>query len=192
MPTTVVHLVDEFSVHPPESLEVPKRMGALGRGIFAAAAVIATVAAVFGIFLLWTSDTPGWWFSLLFTVFVGGIPVVLWALFIGSLQEAGTDRDDARAWREHREHAVRRAGHVRERHANLTEDGAVAAFDLTIEADGDVLMGSWRPHTSNGYLLQPQLPGRGARVQIWTATENAPAPGIIEVTDPTVVAREAS
>lgn len=192
MPTTVVHLVEELSVQPPASLQVPKRIGKVGRAIAAAAAALTTVAAIPAILLLWTQETPGWWFSLLFTVFVAAVPVVLWALLIGSIQEASTDRTDGDAWLANRERAASSDGRVRERHANLTEDGTVASLELTVDIDGEVLTGTWRPRTSHAYLFQSQIPGKGAVARVWRTPTPSAAPIIVEVADPTLIAPDAS
>lgn len=193
----VVHLLDRLdaSTPAPEALLFPRRLRAPGRVLFALVSLIATVGAVFAIVLLWTEETPGWWFSLLFTVMVGGIPVALWAILFGSIQEAAVERAMQLAWNEGRHRARAETGSVTERRTGLSDDGSVSSFDLVVTlADGSRLSASWRPLTATSRsLLQTQVPGVGTPVRVWRLAEAdrsaSVGPVIVEVADPTVVVR---
>ena len=103
----VVHLIERFDAaeHAPESLLLPKRMRTPGRVMFALVGLVATAGAVAALVLLWTDETPGWWFNLIFTVMICGIPVVVWAILIGSIRDARAERAFEETWQEHRHRA---------------------------------------------------------------------------------------
>ncbi|WP_022892494.1 hypothetical protein [Agromyces subbeticus] len=191
----VVHLLDRLdgAAAAPESLLLPKRMRAPGRVVFALVSLVASVGAVFAITMLWIEETPGWWFSLIFTVMIGGIPVALWAILIGSIEEARVERAMQLAWRDGRHRARAAAGTVAERRTGLSDDGSVSSFDLVVTlGDGQTIAGSWRPPTASGRrLLQTQVPGVGTLVRVWNLADagagSSASPVVIEVADPTVV-----
>jgi len=90
----VVHLLERFDAptSAPQSLLLPTHLGMFGRVIFAFVNAIVTVAALFALYFLWWSEeSPGWWFNLIFTVMISGIPVALWAILIGTGEEAKFD-----------------------------------------------------------------------------------------------------
>ena len=191
----IVHLLERFDAaeRAPASLQLPKRMGIPGRVAFAIAGLVATVGAAAALVLLWTDETPGWWFNLIFTVMIGGIPVALWAILIGSIQDAGTERALQETWQAHRHRARAEHGTVADRRIALSDDGSVSSFDLVVTfGGGAALTGGWRPRTSSDRpLLQTQVPGVGTAVRVWRiadrdATASA-SPVVIEVADPTVV-----
>lgn len=191
----VVHLLERLDPgeSAPESLRLPKRMRTPGRVMFALAGLVATAGAAVALVLLWTDETPGWWFNLIFTVMIGGIPVVLWAILVGSIQDARTERALQECWQEHRHRARAEHGTVADRRIALSDDGSVSSFDLVVTLRGEeALSGSWRPRTSSGRpLLQTQVPGVGTAVRVWRIADADAAasasPVVIEVADPTVV-----
>ncbi|KQZ11520.1 hypothetical protein ASD23_05655 [Agromyces sp. Root1464] len=191
----VVHLIERFDTpqSAPESLLLPKRMRTLGRAMFALAGVIATVGAAVALVPLWTDETPGWWFNLIFTIMIGGIPVVVWAILVGSIQDAAAERALQETWQEHRDRARAEPGTVADRRIALSDDGSVSSFDLVVTLGrGATLSGSWRPRTSSGRpLLQTQVPGVGTAVRVWRIADAdvaaSASPVVIEVADPTVV-----
>ncbi|MBM7832557.1 hypothetical protein JOE59_003262 [Agromyces cerinus] len=191
----VVHLLERFDTaeNAPEALWFPKRMRTPGRVMFALAGLVATAAAAVALVLLWTDETPGWWFNLIFTVMISGIPITLWAILIGSIQEAGTERAMQETWQEHRHHARAEQGSVTDRRIALSDDGSVSSFDLVVAlGNAGTLRGTWRPRTSSGRpLLQTQVPGVGTEVRVWriadAGADPSASPVVIEVADPTVV-----
>ena len=191
----VVHLLGRLDTPEtaPDSLQLPKRMRTPGRVMFALAGLVATVGAVAALVLLWTDETPGWWFNLIFTVIIGGIPVAVWAILIGSIQEAGAERAMQEAWQEHRHQARAERGNVADRRIALSDDGSVSSFDLIVTLGNEgTLRGSWRPRTSSDRpLLQTQVPGVGTAVRVWriadAGVDPSASPAVIEVADPTVV-----
>lgn len=195
----VVHLLDRLDGAPaaPESLLLPKRMRTPGRVVFALVSLVASVGAVFAITMLWVEETPGWWFSLLFTVMIGGIPVAMWAILIGSIEEARVEVAMQLAWMEGRHRARAEPGTVAQRRTGLADDGSVSSFDLVVTVgDGQTIAGGWRPPTASGRrLLQTQVPGVGSPVRVWrlddagAGVRSGPSPIVIEVADPTVVVR---
>ena len=189
----VVHFVDRLdgSGPAPESLMLPRHSGVVGRLVFAAVNVLVMVVIAFALYFLWTDETPGLWFNLLFTVFLGAIPVVLWAIFIGSGAEAKSDQQRQAVWEQTRERAQAVRGTVVAREIRLAEEGSVSSFRLEVALeDGSATSGRWRPGKASSRLpLQPQVPGVGSEVLVWrVATANiASHPLIIQVIDPTVV-----
>jgi hypothetical protein len=189
----IVHLLERLDAveTAPESLQLPKRMGLPGRVVFAVVGLVATVAAAAALVLLWTDETPGWWFNLIFTVMIGGIPVALWAILIGSIQDAGTERALQQTWHAHRHRARAEHGTVSDRRIALSDDGSVSSFDLVVTlGGGQPLSGSWRPRNSSSRpLLQTQVPGVGTPVRVWLVADASASasPVVIEVADPTVV-----
>lgn len=194
----VVHLLDRLDGAPaaPESLLLPKRMRTPGRVVFALVSLVASVGAVFAITMLWIEETPGWWFSLLFTVMIGGIPVALWAILIGSIEEARVERAMQLAWLEGRHRARAEPATVAQRRTGLADDGSVSSFDLVVTLGvGQTIAGSWRPPpASSRRLLQTQVPGVGTPVRVWRLADaragSGPSPIVIEVADPTVVTQQ--
>ncbi|SIO00403.1 hypothetical protein [Agromyces cerinus] len=194
----VVHLIDRIdaAAHAPESLLLPKRMRTAGRVMFALVGLVTTVGAIAALVLLWTDGTPGWWFNLIFTVMICGIPVAVWAMLIGSIQEAGVERAMQETWQEHRRRARAEHGSVADRRIALSDDGSVSSFDLVVTlGPGETLAGSWRPRTSSGRpLLQTQVPGVGTAARVWRIVDADGDPGaspvVIEVADPTIVVQQ--
>ena len=152
----------------------------------AVALAAATLVAGFLVVVLWTTETPGWWFSLLFSVFIVGLVIGLWAIYLGSLKE-GEARAAAQArWDEALSDVRHEDGTVVARDVKTLEDGSVARFEVTVStAAGDSVGGTWtRRSASAGSLLQPQVPGVGAAARVWRAPGS---PVVIEVLDPSAV-----
>lgn len=190
----VIHLLPRLEaasplVQAPEALAFPPRMRRTGRILFALLNVIASAGAAWAIYLLWTDDTPGWWFNLIFTVMLGGLALALWAVLSGSIQQAKREARLQTIWRGIAPRAVATGGRVSERRWKLAEDGAVASFSLVVQIPGDrPICGHWRPTSSREQLLQTQVPGVGAEARVWRAANSAhQAPLVIEVADPSVV-----
>ncbi|SDX73231.1 hypothetical protein SAMN05421681_107170 [Lysobacter enzymogenes] len=189
----VVHLVARLDppavARPPEALALPSRLGAAGRTWFAVANTFASVVAAWGIFILWTHATPGWWFDLLFTLMLAGLAAALWALRAASIRQAQFERGLQARWRELAPAAVAATGRIVGRDWVLAEDGSVSSFVLTVQSsEGDTLSALWQPANARQSLLQAQVPGIGAAVRVWRAPgAPADAPLAIEVADPSVV-----
>ncbi|RDZ28049.1 hypothetical protein DX914_02570 [Lysobacter silvisoli] len=164
-------------------------MGAAGRRLFALLNVTVTLGAAWALYQLWTEQTPGWWFNLIFTVMIGGLTLALWAILRGSIRQAEHEARLQAVWRDIGPRAVATAGRVTERHCVMAEGGEVMRFELVVQAPGGApIHGQWQPANARLYLLQPQVPGVGAEVRIWRAPNTpANAPLVIEVADPSVV-----
>ncbi|UHQ24887.1 hypothetical protein LVB77_09510 [Lysobacter sp. 5GHs7-4] len=175
---------------PPEALKLPQRMGPTGRLLFALMCATTSACAAWMIYELWTGETPGWWFDLLFTVMIGGLALALWAILIGSVRQARHEARLRTAWHDIAPTAIAVPARVTDRYWALAEDGAVMTFTLTVQdEDGRTVCGEWHPEHSRGQLLQTQVPGIGAAARVWrTADAGADAPLVIEVADPSVVA----
>lgn len=192
----VVHLVPRLdaatppSATPPESLRFPRRMGAAGRTGFALLNLVASAGAAWAIVRLWTDETPGWWFNLIFTVLLACLALALWAVLVGSIRQAALERRLEALWREIGPTAVATAGQVTGRRWVLAEDGSVSSFALVVRlADGLALQARWNPDNTRECLLQTQVPGVGAQARIWRVPDAAAdAPAVVEVADPSVVA----
>lgn len=183
----VVHLLQHWGDEtPPEDLRIKGALGAGARAAFAAAAVAASLVAVALVIVLWTSETPGWWFSLLFTVILLGLSTALWAVYAGSLR-TGRERSVAVSqWAESFASARPLAATVLDRTVSTREDGEVGTFDLTVTGGTTA---TWRPQSASARgLLQTQVPGVGAAVRVWQVP-GAPAehPLVVEALDPSVV-----
>lgn len=190
--TRVVHLVDRLDdvadAAAPVALRLPRRLGTPGRLAFAAAAAVATAAAAWGVVLLWTEETPGSWFSLLFSVLLGAIGLVPWFLLSGSIGAAREDRAAQTAWSAARDSATPTAGRVVARRTQLAEEGTPTSFELDVElADGSRLTAEWRLERASQRLLQTQVPGVGAVVRVWRTAGMPEAPVVVEVADSSVV-----
>ncbi|HZX76878.1 MAG TPA: hypothetical protein VFE83_06835 [Lysobacter sp.] len=164
-------------------------MGVTGRVAFALFNTLATAGAALAIFALWTGETPGWWFNVIFTVMIGGLAVALWAILIGSIEQANLERHLQTVWREIAPRAVAATARVTERRWVLAEDGSVTSFALVVQPpDGRPLCARWRPDTSRDCLLQSQVPGVGSEARVWRAPDGlVAAPLVVEVADPTIV-----
>ncbi len=159
-------------------------MGLTARVLLAVLLAASGVLAVALVVVLWTGETPGWWFSLLFTVIIVGLDVALWAAYVASIRN-GTEAVAAQArWNAALSSVRMLPGTVTARTVATIEDGTVDAFDLTVDA-GHPVTAAWKRRSRVG-LLQTQVPGVGAPVRVWT-TAVAGDPIVVEVLDPSVV-----
>jgi hypothetical protein len=185
-----------FANSAPTELPLPLRVGAAGRSAIAVLLALATLAAAGLIGLLWVADTPGWWFSALFTVMLAGLAAAFWLAFAAARQDARAERVAAAAWR--RSSALTRPHEARvaDRHVHLDEDGTVSAFDLEVVLTDSTaaipIRATWRLSAdARIQLLQPQVPNSGAAARVWLLPGSpADAPLVIDVLDPTVVAQQ--
>lgn len=185
----VVHLVPDLdSPTPPAELGYPAPYPAAARGLILVALLAGTAAAAVMLASLWLGETPGLWFQLLFTVFIGGIAVAMWAVAVGA-RATGRQRAAATAaWAAGRDRAVPAAGRVTARHVALSDVGGVSAFDVVVDVGGERVAANWVPYPKRSVtLLQPQVPGVGAPVRVWSVTGDPASPRVVEVVDPTRV-----
>jgi len=198
VPTTVpagqvVVLVEHWSPPaPPAELPVRRALRPATRVVLAALLVLATLIGAGSIVPLWTMTTPGWWFSLLFTVVAVVLIGVLWLGFAGAVAQSA-DRVRARArWAEAAGSIEQLDGTVASRVVSTIEDGTVDSFELRVDTGAGPLRAAWERRTARSpLLLQTQVPGVGARARVWRIRgEHADGPVVIEVRDPSVEARE--
>lgn len=185
----VVHLLPSLGAPaaPPQQLGFPHRMGAAGRTVLAVVNTGASIAAGAMIAGIWTADTPGLWFDVLFTVVIAGLAASLWGVFRGSVIEANQERALNTRWLHVRSHARAETGRVVNRAVNLSEDGAVSTFDIqVVMADRSTLRARWRPRTMSARSLPlAAVPDVGAVARVWRMPdETQDSPVVIEVADP--------
>lgn len=147
----VVHLLQLWGdAVPPEGLRIKPRIGSAARALLALLLIAASVLAVFAIVILWTFETPGWWFSLLFTVTFAGLVFGLWVGFVGALQ-SGVVREQATIrWAEIVETVRPSSGTVVARDVATREDGSVHRFTLTVMTEDRA---TWRESGNHGRLV---------------------------------------
>ncbi|TWS21137.1 hypothetical protein FK529_00515 [Tsukamurella asaccharolytica] len=180
----VVHVVRNFSAHPPSALGLPPRLTAATKTLLGVGLVIATLGAAVLVVGLWTADdVPGLWFRVLFTAFPGLVLCGFWFAYLASFGSAAQERDAERRWAALRGAAVPGHGTVEERRVRTSETGGVTGFVLEITGDGGPFSAQWR--ASGDELLQPQVPGVGSAVRFWRTTPDGPL--VVEALDPTVV-----
>lgn len=129
----VVHLVqywDDGVV--PSTLRVRPRASVGARVVLGVLMGVLVVAAAVPIVILWTFPTPGWWFSLMFTVVIGMLVVGCWAGFLGSLRRGRSREWAVGRWAELLPAVRPSPGIVLTRDVATREDGAVARFSLTV------------------------------------------------------------
>lgn len=165
-------------------------MSASGRVVFAVLSIGTCALSCYLMVLLWTAETPGWWFSLLFSVMLIGLALALVAVNVAAVRN-GNEREVALSrWREELGDVQLFPCTVTARDAKTLEDGSVSSFDLTVSSPTGVeVQGTWRPRPGviKG-LLQTQVPGVGAHARVWrSAHSSADYPLVIEVLDPSVV-----
>jgi hypothetical protein len=194
----VVRLLDGWSATappaPPTELPLRGRMRPATVTTLLVLLLIASIGGVAGIIPLWILPTPGWWFSLLFTVMVAGLLLALWFAYTGAIADGRLRAIARQRWADSAGRIQLGMGTVGHRTVSTLEDGRVDTFTLTVRtADGETVSGEWhRPTARSAGLLQPQLPGVGAEVRVWRIT-GAPAdwPLLIEAVDPSVSLRVA-
>lgn len=185
----VVHLVPDLdSPTAPEALGFPPPYSPAARRLVLLPLLAGTGLAIWMLVSLWTGETPGLWFQLLFTVFIGGAATAGWAVAAGA-RSTGRERAAAvAAWAAVRDRAVPAPGRIVDRQVSLASEGDVSGFVLGVDAGGERLLAAWTPHPRRGaYLLQPQIPGIGAAVRVWSVPGVAGAPLVVEAVDPTRV-----
>lgn len=178
----VVHLESALHMQPPAQLRLPRRLGAAAKTVIGVLLVAELGIAVAGIGMLWITQTPGWWFSVLFTVMLGGFTLGVWAAYLISFGTAAQGRRAEAAWAARGPIAFQ-DGRVVDRKVGLSDTGRVSGFDLTVELPDGAVLAAWRPTPEEDGLLQPQVPGVGAPARVWR-TDGAL---VAEVVDPTVV-----
>ena len=185
----VVHLLQHWGdAAAPMSLRVKPKLGSGSRMALGLLVTVAAALAVYLILILWIFETPGWWFSLIFTVMVGGFALGIGLAYVEALR-SGVRRERASArWAEILSEVRGSTGIVVSRDVATREDGAVPRFALTVRTErGALVTGEWRPQPSANSLLQSQVPGVGAHVKVWRAERSPDSdPLVIEVLDPTV------
>lgn len=188
-PGQVVALVERWShASPPTELpgRTPLRRGA--RVVLVALLVLASLVGAGSVVPLWTTSTPGLWFSLLFTVFIAALVAALWIAYAGAVaQSAARERARAR-WRRAGGRIERRDGSVVARTVSTIEDGTVERFELTVEIGARPLTAAWeRPTARTRTLLQTQVPGVGAPCRVWCIRGGQDDdPLVVEVQDASV------
>lgn len=189
----VVVLVERWpAAEPPAELPVRRALRPGPRGVLVALLVLATVVGAGAIVPLWTMATPGWWFSLLFTVLIGALVIVLWLAFAGAVAQSA-ERVRARArWAEASGRIERLAGTVASRTVSTIEDGGVDRFELGVDTPSGRVSALWeRPTARSPMLLQTQVPGVGATARVWRIRDaDADGPVVVEVQDPSVEVRQ--
>jgi len=186
----VVHLLQHWGDSlAPVSLRTRPKLSPTSRVILAVLLVMTALVAVYLVVTLWTLETPGWWFSLLFTVIILGLTFGLWFGFVEALRSGARREQASSRWTEIREAVSSSPGVLVSRNVVTSEDGTVPRFDVTVRtADGSLVTAIWNPQSSSRYLLQSQVPGVGSTVRVWR-NESGPDldPLVIEVLDPTVL-----
>lgn len=188
----VVHLLPAFDAAPsaPEVLRFGARMSPTSRVVVAGLLAIATALFVGALYILWTNETPGWWFNALFTVILLGLPVATWAGYVAAIRRADEEVRMQGFWAASRLRARLVGGRVVGRDVRVSEDGTIASFDLTIDIpDAPPITATWHPHGRPArYILQTQVPGVGAEARVWLIdAATADRPLVVEVVDPTVI-----
>jgi hypothetical protein len=185
-PGSVVRLVTSMPDSPPAELPIPPRMGPTGRRLAYLGCLLATVLTVGFSILLWVSDTPGWWFSALFTVFFAVLCLTFWGVVEASVTAGDAERDAARVWARALPGVVGQRGVLADRHVALSDEGGVSSFDVAIELDdGGTVTARWLPGREAPTLLQPQVPGARAAARVWRDPQTAGAPVVVDLLDPT-------
>lgn len=193
----VVHLRGAFETPPvpPASIGFGRRIGSAAAAVLWCVIVVAALGTLVIAWLLWTGDTPGWWFALIFTampvLFVGGCAIGL----ADSRRLSRLEGRLAARWTAERDRVRLTSGRVIDREVHLTEHGSVSSFVLSVETDqGRSLRARWyrtAPGNDDRALLQPQAPVVGSDVRIWAMPEASAAdPHVVEALDPS--ARPAS
>lgn len=190
-PAHVVHLLRRWGdeAAPPELL-IGGAMGTGARIGFALLLVGASALGGYGLVILWTEETPGWWFPLLFTVMIGGLILSLWGVYFAAIRTGNARALAHTRWRESLGRLQQTPCTIVACDVATTEDGAVNTFDLTVNTPaGTAMLGTWRPRPgTHKPILQTQLPRVGASARLWRIAD-APAdyPLVIEALDPSVL-----
>ncbi|WP_431279425.1 hypothetical protein [Leifsonia poae] len=187
----VVRLLDVWSEpSPPTALPLRGRMRPATVMTLLVLLLIASIGGAAGVVLLWSQPTPGWWFSLIFTVMIGGLLFTLWFAYVGSIADGRLRAVARQRWADGAGRIHLESGTIRQRTVSTLEDGRVDTFTLAVTiSDGGTVNAVWhRPTARAAGLLQPQVPSAGAMVRVWRVA-GAPAewPLLIEAVDPSIV-----
>ncbi|QKV80579.1 hypothetical protein [Amycolatopsis sp. Hca4] len=185
----VVVLVDRWpDPAPPVELPVRGPLRTTSRAVLLVLLVLCAVGGVEASVLLWTEPTPGWWFSLLFTLVFTALVVVLWIAYFAAVARSA-ERTRARArWAEATDRIELLEGRVCARTVSTIEDGGVDSFTLVVDTEKGRVCAMWERATSRSPMLfQAQVPGVGARARVWRLQDaDGDAPIVIEVRDPSL------
>ncbi|OLR91861.1 hypothetical protein BJP25_23785 [Actinokineospora bangkokensis] len=183
----VVVLVDRWpDPSPPSELPVRGPLRTASRVLLVALLVLAAAVGVEAIVLLWTEPTPGWWFSLLFTLVLTALVAALWIAYLGAVAHSA-ERTRARTrWAEATDRIELLDGTIRTRTASTIEDGGIDSFTLVVTTTRGQVRGRWeRPTSRSPMLPQTRLPEVGARARVWRLRDaDDDAPVVIEVRVP--------
>lgn len=183
----VVVLVDRWRAPvPPGELPVRGPLRTTSRTVLVALLVLWAAAGVGAIVLLWTEETPGWWFSLLFTVLFTAFVVVLWIAYFAAVARSAERTRARRRWAEAADRVELLDGTVVARTVSTIEDGGVDSFTLVVDTTKGRVCAMWERATSRSrMLLRTQVPEVGARARVWHLRDaDGDAPLVIEVCDP--------
>ncbi|MGW4523619.1 hypothetical protein [Amycolatopsis sp. NPDC004378] len=185
----VVVLVDRWpDPVPPVELPVRRPLRTISRVVVVTLLVLAAAVGVGAIVLLWTEPSPGWWFSLLFTLVFTALVVVLWIAYFAAVARSA-ERVRARSrWAEANGRVELLDGTVSARTVSTIEDGGVDSFTLIVDTAKGPMCATWERATSRSPMLfQAQVPEAGARARVWRLQDaGGDAPIVIEVCDPSV------
>ena len=161
-------------------------MSGTGRLVVATLLAVGTAVFVVSLRALWSADVP-WWFSLLFTVMLVGLPLAAWVAYISAIRRAGEDLGFQGQWAASRGRARLALGHISDRAVQTSEAGTVTSFVLTVDIpNSPQVKATWHPaRETPNYLLQTQVPGVGAEVRVWLLDSAEVV--VVEVVDPSVV-----
>lgn len=192
----VVHLVDALAAAPvaPRTIEFGRRTSASAAAVLWILIAAAAVGTAVLLFALWTGESPGWWFTLIFTamptLFLVGCVVAL----LESRRLARLERRLSQQWVAQHDRIRPTDGRVTGRDVQLMEHGSVSSFTITAATDdGQTIRARWfraSPANADETLLQPQVPVIGSAVRVWAApgsTEDDPL--VVEALDPSIVPR---
>jgi len=166
----------------PAVLPVPARMTVAGRVAVGIVLVAASATGLAAIVLLWTEDTPGWWFSALFTVFISLLLVALWLGYGFSIRAARRERVLAGQWSAALPGVSASPGRIARRHLGFSEDGDVTQLELTVSLpDGTMLAAQWYTRQGTPKLMPDRVPEVGAAVRVWRMPVPSPdAPLVVD------------
>ena len=188
-----MHLVDTHAgtLRPPPTIEFGRGISAITAAVLWILLAAAAVGTALLIAALWTSDTPGWWFNLIFTalpaLFLTGCAYAL----VDSRRSTHLHRRLSAQWTATHSNARPTTARIVDRDVQLMEHGSVSSFTLTAETeDGQRIRARWyrsSPANSDATLLQPQVPAIGSTVRIWATPDASPDdPHVVEALDPSI------
>lgn len=192
----VVHLVDALAAAPvaPRTIEFGRRTSASAAAVLWILIAAATVGTVLLVAPLWMGDSPGWWFTLIFTAMPA---LFLFGCAVGLLESrrlARLERRLSQQWAAQHDRARPIGGQVVARDVQLMEHGSVSSFTITAATDdGQTIRARWyrtSPTNADETLLQPQVPTVGSPVRVWAVPgSSSDDPHVVEALDPSVAPR---